>query len=535
MARAGIKGCSMDERTMTVVVAAVNVLLALALVAQYRNSRSYPGFGWWAVGQSLVAVSFLLNNLRSGSFAGRLAVPVWQVCVIAGFTLVYIGVLRFFGRRERRGPLLALLVFVGCWASLFTFALDRLTLRAVGLYGSAAVLLAAMAIATWRYRLPAVRRSAGFLALVFAATGAIYGSLAMVSALRFGADDQIYTPSLIYSAAYLAVIGGPILWVIGLISMVNERLQAEVVRDAEDMRTVFDTLPDCAILSRLDDGIVVGVNEGFTRITGYQREEALGRSLSDFTKWRDEGDDKALADLLTDAGACENMPTLVRRADGSTVECLLTARTVRLRSELHVISLTRDVTDQRVLEARLVHEATTDPLTDVANHREFLDQIEREFSRSLRTSHPFSVAVLDLDHFKELNDGYGHAAGDAALIDFTTFVHSCIREVDILGRMGGDEFGLLLPHADDHQALDVVDRVRREWVVHTRLATDRPRDTTFSAGIATIRGPSDSVDGLLVRADTALYEAKAAGRNRVVVARADPQQSILDPRAEGPE
>jgi diguanylate cyclase (GGDEF)-like protein/PAS domain S-box-containing protein len=517
---------------MAVIVAMVNVLLALSLVAQYRINRAYPGFGWWAAGQSFVAMSFILSNLRGGSFAGRLIIPVWHVCVILGFALVYIGVLRFLGRRERRGPLLALLVFVGCWAWVFTFSLDRLTLRAVGLYGSAAFLLAAMAIATWRYRLPAVRGSAGFLALVFAATAAVYGLLALVSALRFGADDQIYEPSLISTMAYLGVIGGPILWVIGLISMVNERLQAATVRDAEDIRTVFDTIPDCAILSRLDDGVVVDVNEGFTRITGYQREDALGRSLFDFAKWRDDVDDKALADLLTDADAdadvCENMPILVRRADGSAVECLLTARLVRLRSEPHVISLTRDVTDQRMLEARLLREATTDPLTGVANHREFLDQIERELRRSLRIGHPFSVAILDLDHFKELNDGYGHAAGDAALIQFTTFVRSCIREVDVLGRIGGDEFALLLPHADDDHALDVVDRVRGEWAVQAERSTGQPNSTTFSAGIATIQGSSDSVDDLLARADRALYEAKAEGRNRVVAARADASAPMLE-------
>jgi diguanylate cyclase (GGDEF)-like protein/PAS domain S-box-containing protein len=514
---------------MAVIVAAVNVLLAIALAAQYRTNKGYPGFGWWAGGEALVASSFILINLRGDSLAGRLAVPVWQVCAIFGFTLVYIGVLRFFGRRERRGPLLALLVFLGCWASVFTFALDRMSIRAIGLYGSAAVLLAAMALATWRYRLPSVRRSAGFLSVAFAATAAVYGSLALVEALRFGAEERIYTPSPIYTVAYLAIIGGTILWVMGLIFMVNERLHAEVASDAEDMHTVFATIPDCAVLSRLDDGVIVDVNEGFTRLTGYERHEALGHSLFDFTKWRDEAGAQPLADLLTDAGVCENMPTLVRRADGITVECLLTARTVHVRSEPHVISLTRDVTDQRVLEARLLHEATTDPLTGVANHREFIELIERELSRSLRNGRPFSVAILDLDHFKELNDERGHAAGDAALIDFTTFVRSCVREVDILGRMGGDEFGLLLPYIDDGQALDLVDRLRGGWAAWREQATVGTSRATFSAGIATVQASSDSVDDLLARADRALYEAKAAGRNRVAVAEVDTPRLDVDP------
>lgn len=518
----------MDYRTLATLVAIVNVLLAVALVAQYWNIRTYPGFGWWAGGQSLIAAAFVMSQLRGGPFMGRLIVPIWHVCVMLGFALVYIGVLRFLGRRERRGRLLALLIFVGCWSWVFEFALDRMSIRGAGLYGSIAVLFAAMAIETWRYRLPSVRRSAGFLALVFAATSAVYGVSAMLSALRFDAVDQFYQPAFVYTVAQLAVIAGPILWVIGLIYMVNERLQTEVASDAEDMRAVFATIPDCAILSRLVDGRVVDVNEGFSHITGYQREEAVGCSLFDFMQSSDRSDGNTLADLLTSAGACENLPVLMPRADGGTVECSLTARTVYVRSEPHVISLTRDVTDQRLREARLLHEATTDPLTGVANHREFLEQIEREFIRSRRIGHPFSVAILDLDHFKELNDGYGHAAGDATLIQFTTFVRSCIREVDVLGRIGGDEFALLLPHADDDHALDVVDRVRGEWAVQAERSTGQQNSATFSAGIATIQGSSDSVDDLLARADRALYEAKAAGRNRVVAARADAPAPMLE-------
>jgi len=170
--------------------------------------------------------------------------------------------------------------------------------------------------------------------------------------------------------------------------------------------------------------------------------------------------------------------------------------------------------------AELHHLATTDLMTGVHNRHSFMQDLYREFVRGRRYRTPLSLLVFDLDFFKQINDGYGHAAGDEALRAFAKAAGECLRGMDVLGRLGGEEFGILLPNTVLDQAEIVAERIRAavtEIAIETEYGTVR---FTTSVGVAQSVEGDDSVDTLLARADAALYAAKAAGRNRVV-ARSD--------------
>lgn len=154
--------------------------------------------------------------------------------------------------------------------------------------------------------------------------------------------------------------------------------------------------------------------------------------------------------------------------------------------------------------------AVTDELTGIANRRSMQLLLDRSAALSSRQLTPFSVAILDIDHFKAVNDDLGHAAGDAALRAFAHLASAELRDTDMLGRWGGEEFLLVLPGSRDGFSC-VLDRIRA--VVRNNCLEARP--LTFSAGVAHHR-PDESIDALLARADLALYEAKAAGRDRYV-------------------
>lgn len=166
--------------------------------------------------------------------------------------------------------------------------------------------------------------------------------------------------------------------------------------------------------------------------------------------------------------------------------------------------------------AELHHLATTDLMTGVSNRHSFLQDLYREFARSRRYRTPLSIMIFDLDFFKQINDGYGHAAGDEALRAFAAAAGECLRGMDVLGRLGGEEFGIILPSTALDQAEVVAERIRGAV---TRIAIETEYGTvrfTTSVGVAQIGDDDDSVDSLLARADSALYAAKAAGRNRVI-------------------
>ena len=500
---------------MAVMVGIANVLLAVPLIVQHRANRDYNGPGWWASGQSLVAIAVVFGNLRGNSGLGRLVIPLWQAMLLIGFMLVYVGLGAFLGHRVRVAPLALGASALVAWSTLFTFGVNSLTVRSVGLYTSLGVVLGLMAVLVWRHRAPDVPRSTSYLTVVFAATALLYFGLALGAALIREAPEAILQPSPAKTAAYVGALGCTVLWVFGLEFLLNERLQAKVATDAENMQRVFATSPDCAIISRLHDGVMVDVNDGFTRVTGFARAEAVGRSSIAIDLWHETGDRQTMVDLLRSAGECENLPTVLRRRDGTLIDCLVSARTIHLGAEPHLISITRDVTEQRRLEAQLQREATTDALTGVANRRQFLAIAEQRLQAAKTQAQPLALAVVDVDHFKGINDTLGHTAGDAALCHFTEVAERVIGPSGVIGRLGGDEFGVLLPLMSSSTALELVQAVARSLDARYR---DERIPLTISAGVAELISSQDSVEGLIVQADIALYEAKESGRNRVVAA-----------------
>lgn len=162
--------------------------------------------------------------------------------------------------------------------------------------------------------------------------------------------------------------------------------------------------------------------------------------------------------------------------------------------------------------------ARIDALTGVASRRAFTERAELEIHRALRYRQPLSVVMVDLDRFKRVNDTYGHAVGDAVLVAFAQAIMAQIREVDMLGRLGGEEFAVMLPGIGAEEAMKVAERMRGAVQSTELMVGGQPLAFTASFGVAEFDGMELNIAGLLARADAALYQAKRAGRNRVVFA-----------------
>jgi diguanylate cyclase (GGDEF)-like protein len=173
-----------------------------------------------------------------------------------------------------------------------------------------------------------------------------------------------------------------------------------------------------------------------------------------------------------------------------------------------------DITERVRAEAELLELATKDSLTGLINRRHFFVLAEAELERSQRYHHPLSLIMLDLDHFKRINDRGGHAAGDQALRGTADSIRPVLRGADLLARYGGEEFVILLPETSLPEAQHVAERVR--VAVHRSQEGIGGHPLTASLGVACLRpGEQASIDQLLSRADLALYQAKQNGRNRV--------------------
>ena len=173
---------------------------------------------------------------------------------------------------------------------------------------------------------------------------------------------------------------------------------------------------------------------------------------------------------------------------------------------------------EQAAQAKVARLAMQDDLTGIANRRHFYRQAEAEFAHFHRSKQPLTLLMLDLDHFKRINDQYGHGVGDAVLIRFTQYVSTQIRQEDLLGRVGGEEFAILLRDATIDQAKTIGERIREGVAQLPIFGGDDADRFTVSIGIATAEDADASFDVLFGRADKALYLAKQDGRNRVAIA-----------------
>jgi diguanylate cyclase (GGDEF)-like protein len=177
----------------------------------------------------------------------------------------------------------------------------------------------------------------------------------------------------------------------------------------------------------------------------------------------------------------------------------------------------RDISLQKKTEANLRDLAEHDPLTGILNRRSFFDRANQEFARARRRLTPLSVAVLDVDHFKLVNDLNGHAVGDEVLKSLCKEGQSLIRESDTFARIGGEEFAVLLPDTNLDVAVVLAERLRQSIAGSKFLLSGSVLNCTISIGLATLKTTDASIEDCMVRADGAMYKAKQNGRNRVEV------------------
>ena len=169
------------------------------------------------------------------------------------------------------------------------------------------------------------------------------------------------------------------------------------------------------------------------------------------------------------------------------------------------------------MEVELNRLANTDTLTGIANRRQFMAEFAIELERVRRYKKHASVLMLDLDHFKQVNDRHGHATGNAVLRHFSEVTQQHLRKVDLFGRLGGEEFGILLPDTDLAAAYEFAERLRKHVAASPCATATESIAYTVSIGVTACDHDQPSADHILAQADKALYQAKSNGRNRTVI------------------
>ncbi len=204
------------------------------------------------------------------------------------------------------------------------------------------------------------------------------------------------------------------------------------------------------------------------------------------------------------------------RRDGSTFFSEISIIKVQLVKRTILVAIIRDITKSKELQEKLVFLSEHDSLTGILNRRKIEENLQKEMERASRYDRPLSLLLIDIDHFKKINDTFGHDVGDLALKHLVSVLTNYLRKVDSLGRWGGEEFVILLPEVDEKGILVVAEKLRKAVEIHPLKTREQKKEVSFtvSLGGATHDASGISPEIFIKQADEALYQAKQEGRNR---------------------
>lgn len=329
-------------------------------------------------------------------------------------------------------------------------------------------------------------------------------------------------------------VGGPRAWrlweellagtmadFVALVMETEERARAQATaeqyrKDLEAetaLRNVFEASPVPLVMAR-SDGTVEHFNQRAIEVIGVPEHARAPGTVRAERFYADPADRERILAEVRENGFVDGRELLMKTWEGEERWCLASMRLVTFQGRPYVIMGFSEIQAQKEVEARLREAAIRDPLTGIHNRRHFFEVAAHELERSSRYERPLSLAMIDVDHFKEKNDRYGHLVGDELLITFAKSASGELRQSDLIARFGGEELVVLFPETDLDAAFTVTDRMRTRLCESAIATTAGAVSLTCSAGVVAWNRV-ETLQALVDRADHALYAAKSAGRNRV--------------------
>ena len=286
---------------------------------------------------------------------------------------------------------------------------------------------------------------------------------------------------------------------------IRRRSESALLEARDYFELVFNTSPDAAVITRLSDGLIINVNEGFVNIAGYSKEEAVGKNRLWFKVFKNSADRKKLVRKLMENGSCSGEEIELLRKDGSPFMGLVSAKVIMLNGIAHMSSNIHDITKRKMMEDNLLYLSYHDYLTGLYNRRYFEQELKRIDTRSML---PISIIVGDFNGLKLINDAFGHLSGDKLIADTAKTILNCCRDSDILARTGGDEFTLLMPKTNSDAADNILKAIQSACEKYNSAVPDEAFRINVALGFATKDAIDQPLDMVMKIAEKYMYQRK---------------------------
>lgn len=365
---------NIDLRTTALLAGVTSILQVMAISLLYSFSKTRRGVGWWLLGFISITIGYMFLLSRD-MITNKSVIVIENGLLILGYIFLYIGVRRFLGQKGQMKGAFSIFVIFVLSLSYYLFVIDNLTIRTV-IFSLAALLISFMTVySLFAHKTRSVNGSANFLIASFLGYGSFH-ILRVVVTISTPAVDSVFTSTLIQTALFVITLIAGIVWTFGFIIMTSQRANAETREAKEHFELIFQTSPDAVLITRLEDGYFVDINAGFTALTGFTRQDILGKTTLNIGLWRAIADRQKITDALTKNGFCDNVEITVWCKDGSEIIGLLSSKIINLQSVAHVISVVHDITERKRIQ-RILETLNLDLEAQVTQRtQEYLDTIQ---------------------------------------------------------------------------------------------------------------------------------------------------------------
>ncbi|WP_028880754.1 diguanylate cyclase [Terasakiella pusilla] len=349
-------------------------------------------------------------------------------------------------------------------------------------------------------RLKAQEKTRDIPVVFITATDTVEGK---VQGFKVGASD--YIPRPLQMPEVLARVGN---------QLMLQRLKKNAEEETQRVKKILASLPIPYWISRIEDATILEMNAKACSALDVAMADISNYKATDFYK-NPELRPNLLENILRNSLATNEEIEFVTRT-GVHFTTLFSAARMKLAGEDVLFVTFTDISERKAMELALEKAATTDYLTGLLNRRAFIEKADVERRRADRNNHPICMVMIDIDHFKKINDTYGHDVGDDALKELVRLVGHGLRVSDAFGRLGGEEFALMLPETSLEGALILAERIRQRIEDNEMVLADGEIiKMTVSCGLGEWRQGME-YDAIIKLIDERLYEAKRTGRNRIV-------------------
>ncbi|NVK18398.1 MAG: diguanylate cyclase [Methylocystaceae bacterium] len=351
-------------------------------------------------------------------------------------------------------------------------------------------------------RLKAQGKTEDIPVIFITATDTIEGK---VEGFKVGAAD--YIPRPLQMPEVLARVGN---------QLMLQKLKHNAEEEKDRMQKILAAIPVPYIISKQKTGQILEMNEKALSALDVAEEDIhLHKAIDFYSKPEIRSQ---LVETVRRNGLIANQEIELKTRSGDCFTTLFSATPLKLSSEEVFFVTFSDISERKEMELALEKAATTDYLTGLLNRRAFIERADFERQRANRNKHPICMLMIDIDHFKVINDTYGHDIGDDALKELVSLVGHNLRVTDAFGRLGGEEFALMLPETDMEGALILAERIRERVEQNEMVLADGGiLKMAISGGLAEWTEEME-YDEVMKRADECLYKAKQTGRNKIVTA-----------------